>query len=266
MLESPENIKWPPARQHCLGVFPSQSFIPSVPCVCISALKGLYSRLFPETAVELGISLFCHEPQLKAKTEQAVTASESLRQSVPGKNTGGLVYTRATDGFTLMSCWLMLSLGMQSLRWLVSAEQALLPSPKNYRYLHRETAAVCTQPLYGQFSTASNFPHAVLDPSIAITGCSCCTVTTYHEPGFLPVQISYHPQARCLGSLPWVKARYQHCNSVNNTQQTNGLIFYFFFCSFFCLQVVDIYILFQWITSQFINQKDSPKLWLITLL
>lgn len=129
-------------------VFPSQSFIPSMPCVCISALKGLYSRLFPETAVELGISLFCHKPQLKAKTEQAITATESLHQSVPEKNTSGLVYTRATNGFTLMSCWLMLSLGMQSLRWLVSAELALLPNPINHRYLYRETAAVCTQPLF----------------------------------------------------------------------------------------------------------------------
>lgn len=164
MLESPENIKWPPARQYCLGVFPSQSFIPSMPCVCISALKGLYSRLFPETAVELGISLFCHKPQLKAKTEQAITATESLHQSVPEKNTSGLVYTRATNGFTLMSCWLMLSLGMQSLRWLVSAELALLPNPINHRYLYRETAAVCTQPLFWAVQHSKQFSTCCFGP------------------------------------------------------------------------------------------------------
>lgn len=116
---------------------------------------------------------------------------------------------------------------MQSLRWLVSAEQASLPSPINHLYLHRETAAVCTQPLSGQFSAASNFPHAVLDPSIVITGCSHCTVTRYHEPGFLPVQIPYHHEARCLGSLPSIKARYQRCSSVNNTQQTNWILIFF---------------------------------------
>lgn len=116
---------------------------------------------------------------------------------------------------------------MQSLRWLVSAEQASLPSPINHLYLHRETAAVCTQPLSGQFSAASNFPHAVLDPSIVITGCSHCTVTRYHEPGFLPVQIPYHHEARCLGSLPSIKARYQCCSSVNNTQQTNWILIFF---------------------------------------
>lgn len=116
---------------------------------------------------------------------------------------------------------------MQSLRWLVSAEQASLPSPINHLYLHRETAAVCTQPLSGQFSAASNFPHAVLDPSIVITGCSHCTVTRYHEPGFLPVQIPYHHEARCLGSLPSIKARYQRCSSVNNIQQTNWILIFF---------------------------------------
>lgn len=47
--------------------------------------ERIVQQVVSETAVELGISLFCHELQLKAKSEQAITASESLRQSVPGK-------------------------------------------------------------------------------------------------------------------------------------------------------------------------------------
>lgn len=36
------------------------------------------------------------------------------------------------------------------------------------------------------------------------------------------------------------------------------------FCSLFCFQSLEICILFQWITLQFINQKDVPNLELMT--
>lgn len=58
------------------------------------------------------------------------------------------------------------------------------------------------------------------------------------------------------------KLIYRCCNQVNNTQWNEELNFTFLLTV--CFQSLEICILFQWITLQFINQKDAPKLELMT--